>query len=370
MPRLRIIVTGAIAGFFAAGATVLAPLFAQGPSPANGDVSAIKEVVRKYVEAREARDPKAIEPLLAADADQLVSDGTWRRGRDALVRGMLESSKRTGGRRSIAIETVRMLSNDVALADGRYTQAGLTGGRDRAMWTTIVLKRGPDGWRIAAIRNMLPAAPAPPAKGQPPEEKPGPHAVRYEADERLPEGREAEQRRDYAVLEAALDDLTSTENPEYRYQIRNVGPRHEIVIDDNTWEHAPRDPGDESRNIDRRDPRPIPDDIRADLRRRDDGPPTSLADFRPANPRIIVRDLDELFGPAEGPLSAIAAFDERYPDAWGYVSTHLPGYSTDGSSAVVVFEGGPSAHGLDWVYMLSRRGKRWEVQWRHLHPHG
>jgi hypothetical protein len=32
------------------------------------------------------------------------------------------------------------------------------------MWTTIVLKRGPDGWRIAAIRNMLPATPAPAAK--------------------------------------------------------------------------------------------------------------------------------------------------------------------------------------------------------------
>jgi hypothetical protein len=27
------------------------------------------------------------------------------------------------------------------------------------MWAAIVLRRGPDGWRIAAIRNMLPAAP-------------------------------------------------------------------------------------------------------------------------------------------------------------------------------------------------------------------
>jgi uncharacterized protein (TIGR02246 family) len=116
--------------------------------------------VRKYVEAREARDPKAIEPLLTADADQLVSDGTWRKGRDELVRGMLESSRRTGGRRDLAVESVRMLADGVALADGRYTQTGLSGGRNREMWTTIVLKRGPDGWRIAAIRNMLPAAPA------------------------------------------------------------------------------------------------------------------------------------------------------------------------------------------------------------------
>ena len=57
-----------------------------------------------------------------------------------------------------------MLSGDVAMADGRYTQTGLAGGRDREMWTTIVLKRGPDGWRIAAIRNMLPATPATPTR--------------------------------------------------------------------------------------------------------------------------------------------------------------------------------------------------------------
>jgi uncharacterized protein (TIGR02246 family) len=157
MSRHRIAVATVIAGRFAAGASALGPLFAQGPSSPAGDEAAIKEVVRKYVEAREARDPTAIEPLLAADADQLVSDGTWRKGREALVRGMLESSRRTGGRREIAVESVRMLSDDVALADGRYTQTGLAGGRDRAMWTTIILKRGPDGWRIAAIRNMLPA---------------------------------------------------------------------------------------------------------------------------------------------------------------------------------------------------------------------
>jgi hypothetical protein len=73
---------------------------------------------------------------------------------------MLESSRRTGGRREIAVESVRFLSDDVAMADGRYTQTGLAGGRDREMWAAIVLRRGPDGWRIAAIRNMLPAAPA------------------------------------------------------------------------------------------------------------------------------------------------------------------------------------------------------------------
>jgi uncharacterized protein (TIGR02246 family) len=129
--------------------------------PADADhEAAVRRVVQQYVDAREARDAGAIEPLFTPDADQLVSDGTWRRGRDELVKGMLESSRKNPARRSIAVESVRLLTPDVALADGRYVQKAGDGGKDREMWTAITLKRGPDGWRIAAIRNMLPAAPA------------------------------------------------------------------------------------------------------------------------------------------------------------------------------------------------------------------
>jgi uncharacterized protein (TIGR02246 family) len=188
----------AIACLFTAGTVALSPSLAQVASSTRSDEAAIREVVRKYVEAREARDPKSIEPLLTADADQLVSDGTWRRGRDELVRGMLESSRKTGGRRDITVESIRMLSNENALADGRYTQTGLAGGRNREMWTTIVLKRGPDGWRIAAIRNMLPAAPAPPTGGQSPQEKKDQQSFRYDAEDGFPKDKEAEKRRDSA----------------------------------------------------------------------------------------------------------------------------------------------------------------------------
>jgi len=62
---------------------------------------AVRDVVRKYVEARELRDPKAVEALFTQDADQLVSSGEWRRGRDAVVRGTMASSQATGGKRTI-----------------------------------------------------------------------------------------------------------------------------------------------------------------------------------------------------------------------------------------------------------------------------
>ncbi|MGH9311848.1 MAG: YybH family protein [Vicinamibacterales bacterium] len=123
--------------------------------------AAVREVVRQYVDARERRDALAIEALFTEDADQLTSSGEWRRGRSEVVRGTLASSQATGGTRTITIETVRLPAPGVALADGRYEISGLAGDATRRMWTSFVMTRGRDGWRIAAIRNMLPAQPAP-----------------------------------------------------------------------------------------------------------------------------------------------------------------------------------------------------------------
>lgn len=124
------------------------------------DETAIREVVAKYVDARERIDPKATEELFTTDADQLVSSGEWRKGREAVVGGSMASSRNSGGKRTITVESIRFVTNDVAIADGRYELTGQTGGTNRNMWTTLVLKREARRWRITAIRNMLPAPPA------------------------------------------------------------------------------------------------------------------------------------------------------------------------------------------------------------------
>jgi uncharacterized protein (TIGR02246 family) len=140
-------------------------LAAQGPATAisSADDQAVREVVRRYVDGREARDAKAVAALFTADADQLVSSGEWRHGREQVVTGSLASSTQTGGTRTIDVERVRLVSKDVAMADGRYAITGGEGG-DRRMWSTFVMVREAGGWRIAAIRNMLPAPAAAPAK--------------------------------------------------------------------------------------------------------------------------------------------------------------------------------------------------------------
>jgi uncharacterized protein (TIGR02246 family) len=142
---------GAIALCLVVGLAAASP---QTGRPAADD-AAIRDVVKNYVAARERNDAAAIEALFTSDADQLTSSGEWRKGRDAIVRGTMASSKQTGGTRTITVESVRFPSPDTAVADGRYEISGGTGG-DRRMWTSFVMVRSKEGWRIAAIRNMLP----------------------------------------------------------------------------------------------------------------------------------------------------------------------------------------------------------------------
>jgi uncharacterized protein (TIGR02246 family) len=132
-------------------------LFAQ----SHPEEAQVRSLVQRYMDARDRQDPRAIEALFTADADQLVSSGEWRKGRADLVKGTMASSQSTGGKRTITVESVRLLAPGVAIADGHYDLTGLAGGETRHMWTSITTVKTAAGWKIAAIRNMLPAAPAP-----------------------------------------------------------------------------------------------------------------------------------------------------------------------------------------------------------------
>jgi uncharacterized protein (TIGR02246 family) len=128
-------------------------LWAQG----SHDDQAIRGIVNNYIEARDRQDAKAVAALFTSDADQLVSSGEWRKGREALVKGTLAST-RNGGRRTLTVDTIRYIAPGVAIADARYELENAAA--TRRMWSTFVLTRSKDGWQIAAIRNMLPAPPA------------------------------------------------------------------------------------------------------------------------------------------------------------------------------------------------------------------
>ena len=121
------------------------------------DETAIRKLVNQYSAARGSQDRTAIAALFTEDADQLVSSGEWRRGKPAMAEGMLASSAGNPGERTISVDTVRFLHNDAAIADARYVIAASSARPERRMWSTFVAVRTAEGWRIAAIRNMLPA---------------------------------------------------------------------------------------------------------------------------------------------------------------------------------------------------------------------
>ena len=138
--------------------TLVAPASAVAQTPAT-DEAGVRALVEAYSAARDKGDAGALTALFTADANRLVSSGEWRRGREAVVKGSLASSQQTQGKRTFTIDTVRIVAANVALADSRYGIAQ-TDGTTRRMWASWLLVKDGGTWKIAAIRNMLPAAPA------------------------------------------------------------------------------------------------------------------------------------------------------------------------------------------------------------------
>jgi len=121
------------------------------------DEKAIKAVIQAFLDKRDANDAAGLSALLTADADQQQTSGAIRRGREAVVTGSLTTQRSTGGKRTIAVDSLRFVAADVAVADGRYDSVGRADGSDRHMLTSIVLRRESGVWKITAIRNMLPS---------------------------------------------------------------------------------------------------------------------------------------------------------------------------------------------------------------------
>ncbi|WP_148593059.1 hypothetical protein [Aquisphaera giovannonii] len=100
----------------------------------------------------------------------------------------------------------------------------------------------------------------------------------------------------------------------------------------------------------------IPVDLRDDLRKRNPGSEISLDEFKPSDPRIVIRDLAESYSYFD--------FSNRFPHGIGYVIAWLPGYSTNGRTAVFRASFGPTSHGATLTYLLTRKDGRWTVSWR------
>ena len=137
--------------------TFILCFYGQGIATTDQQQKAISTLIDRYSEAREKSDTNLLKSILTTDIDQLVSTGEWRKGIGSAVQGMLRSSGNSPGTRTLAIESIRMLSPTTAIVDCRY-EIQNTGGTARKMWSTFMVVDEKKIWKISAIRNMLPAS--------------------------------------------------------------------------------------------------------------------------------------------------------------------------------------------------------------------
>ena len=151
---------------------------------------------------------------------------------------------------------------------------------------------------------------------------------------------------DDEIFDIVLSDLI--ENQEFNPATGGRGvEKHQIVLGDTTMVGFGRI-GETRFGLDRwcRE-KGIPLEVQDDFSiRNPKGKRCVLARYRPSNPNILVRAL--------GPIDRDLGFSARFPDARGYVETHLPGYSRDGATALVVFTFGPTPHGATGCYLLGK----------------
>jgi len=109
--------------------------------------------------------------------------------------------------------------------------------------------------------------------------------------------------------------------------------------------------------------RKLPGDAESDLRRRN-----TPADARPDTYDSVTAyytNLSFAVGIVVTNLTKIS-LRNAYPKARGFLDAYLPGYSKDGTRAVVRAGVAPSAHGAMLTAVLEKRGDKWVVAWYHV----
>jgi ketosteroid isomerase-like protein len=134
---------------------IVLALHAQQKQPTDKQKKDITALIDKYSLARENKDTVLLKGILTMDVDQLVSTGEWRNGVQSSVKGMLRSSAAAAGTRTLTVEKIRLISSTSAIVDCKY-EIQNQDGTSRKMWSTFVAVSEKEGWKISAIRNMLP----------------------------------------------------------------------------------------------------------------------------------------------------------------------------------------------------------------------
>jgi len=131
-------------------------VFSQITTGQKEDAVKIQQLIEQYSQARETQDTVLLKSILTEDIDQLVSSGEWRNGIAESLKGMQNSTQSNPGSRTLKVEKIKFLSDEIALVDCRYIIKN-PNGLERNMWSSFTVLFQKNQWKITAIRNMNPS---------------------------------------------------------------------------------------------------------------------------------------------------------------------------------------------------------------------
>ncbi|HEX8501871.1 MAG TPA: SgcJ/EcaC family oxidoreductase [Pyrinomonadaceae bacterium] len=126
-----------------------------GSQGASQDEAAVRAVVKGLEDGWNAHDGKAFAAGFAADADYVVVNGMYLKGRDAIEQGHAQifSTFYKESRNAATLKGVRFVRPDVAVAHVEWNLEGGPGGQKGRALSTLVLTKDGGKWSIAAFHN-------------------------------------------------------------------------------------------------------------------------------------------------------------------------------------------------------------------------
>ncbi len=154
-----------IAGAAASGISAPAAQPAsEGTDQSSPQYNAIDNQVRKYEEAYDKGDAKALASFYAEDVDYIDQDGAEVKGRDAIEKLLADNFQANpGAKLEVTLDEVRQLTPDVLMSRGVATVTPPSGAAEATRYVAIHVKKG-DQWEISQLTET--AAPPPDAYSQ------------------------------------------------------------------------------------------------------------------------------------------------------------------------------------------------------------
>ncbi len=131
--------------------------YAQTPKLSSADETAIRRVVQAVQDAWNAHDGKAFAAQFAADADYVVVNGMYIKGREEIERGHVQifTTIYKDSRNVATVKAIRPLRPDVAVAHVEWNlefKVNDQPTKARGI-TTMIMTREGGKWSIAAFQN-------------------------------------------------------------------------------------------------------------------------------------------------------------------------------------------------------------------------